>query len=209
MNPQHIDKLIVIKGLPDEWIYRTRADGKKELRPPWEADVEANIPHQVRALSEPLDVVQYFAPVEKGQPGILDSRRILGVKLNFGTEPGREMWGKVERFLDSSTPRDQKVPEPVLVAKDHKSPFETFRARKRVSGGIELEPSEVPVVDLRAKLILPHTTPATSATGTPVEPAKAPEIFKCEECDYVSEKKQAIRMHAVKRHKKEKAGTQA
>lgn len=206
-NPQHIDKLICVKGLPDDWVFRKRLDGRKELAKPWEPDIDANIPVQVRHLCEPIDIVQYFSPIEKGKDGITDERRILGVRLNFMSEPGRDMWARVERYIDESTPRDAKIPEPVLVAKDQKSPFETYLPRKRVTGGVELVPSEVPVVDLRPPA-KPVIVPVTKAEPAPVviTPAEQaiPDMFKCGECSYESEKPQAIRMHRVKRHPKVK-----
>lgn len=215
MNPQHIDKLICIKGLPDDWMFVERADGRKQLKAPWEPDIDANIPAHVRPICEPMKIVQYFSPTEKGKEGITDERTILGVKINFMTEPGRAMWTKVQRYMDASIPRDQQIPEPVLVAKDQRSPFETFTPRKRVTGGLELEPSDVPVVDLNKPvpaarpLLEPQAAPSQQKVSPPSESKPPAAVFKCEHCEYTSEKERGVRMHSMKRHKKEMAGTKA
>ena len=65
-NPKRIDKLIAIKGLPDEWLFTDREEGR-ELRKPWQADIEANIPEHIRALCEPIYVNFRYSPIEKGQ----------------------------------------------------------------------------------------------------------------------------------------------
>lgn len=211
MNPQHIDKLIAIKGLPDDWMFKTRPDGQKELKAPWEADNDSNIPKQIRHVCEPIEVVKYFSPIEKGKEGVTDKMTILGVKLNFMTEPGREMWTKVVRYMDASVPRDQKLPEPVLVAKDQKSPFETYMPLRRVTGGIELQPADVPEVDLNAPLPPERDLPPVVVPVVPPPPVVVAETavdpFKCQHCDYESNKAQAVRMHTTKRHpKKERVG---
>lgn len=214
LNPQHIDKLICIKGLPDDWMFRTRADGRKELKAPWEADIDENIPKHVRHVCVPKTVVKYYSPIEKGREGVTEELTILGVKLNYMTEPGRAMWTKIERYMEGTIPRDIQLPIPVLVAKDQKSPFETFTARKRVTGGLELEPSEIPVVDLdnptgKIQPIIPQETHQATVLTPPSAPtaAKTPvEEFKCDQCKYSATKKQALRMHTTRLHKKEKVG---
>jgi hypothetical protein len=207
MNSMHIDKLIAIKGLPEDWFFRQRADGQKELLPPWKPDIDANIPREIRHICEPTEIVQYFPPIEKGKEGIVDKMTILGVRLDYMTEPGREMWTRVERYMDSSLPRDVKLPEPVLVARDQKSGFETFSPRKRVTGGVELTPAEVPVVDLNKKFSEPSVEVVKVVAAVASPPVSQTPILKCDQCDYTHEKKQAIRMHTLKRHpQKEKAG---
>lgn len=210
MNSQHIDKLIAIKGLPEDWLFRKRPDGQKELLPPWKADIDANIPKEIRHVCEPVEVVQYFPPIEKGRDGILDKMTILGVKLDYMTEPGREMWTRVERYMDASLPRDVKLPEPALVSKDQRSGFELFSPRKRITGGVELTPlTEIPVVDLNKPFSEPSVEIVKAVEVVqPVQPAVSePTGFKCDQCDYTNDKKQAIRMHTLKRHpQKEKVG---
>lgn len=222
-NPQHIDKLICIKGLPEDWFFRDNGRGM-ELAPPWKPDVTENIPTQIRHLCDVRQVVFYYPPIEKGRDGIIESKPVYAMKLDFGTEPGRQMWAKVERYLEKTIPRDVEVARPVLCAKDLKSPFETYLATRRRTGGMELEPMDVPVIDLTlynapkpisplvAALppapptkIVAATVPATAPTAPPAD-----TLLKCEECDYTHTKKQAIRMHTMKRHPKlEKVGAKS
>lgn len=213
-NSQHIDKMICIKGLPDDWMFRIRPDGQRELNPPFVADIPENIPKFIRHLCTPTDVVKYFPPIEKGKDGVLDSLTILGVKLDYMTEAGRAMWTKIQRYMDDCMPRHAKVPEPVLVARDQKSPFETYVANKRMTGGVELEPAEIPVVDLNIEInkssVLPPVSPAQGsppkieAVSLPTQPVVT--VLKCPDCDFTHAKKQGISMHRVKRHPKVKAG---
>lgn len=215
-NSQHIDKMICIKGLPGDWLFKTRPDGKQELNPPFVADIPENIPKMIRHLCTPTEVVKYFPPIERGKDGILDSMTILGVKLDYMTEAGRAMWTRISRYMDDCMPRHAKIPEPVLLAKDQKSPFETYSAYKRISGGVEMTPAEIPVVDLDVEKETPHIyPPVTSVRPSPpiVEAASPPpqpaaSLFKCVEpgCDFSHAKKQGVAMHRVKRHPKVKAG---
>lgn len=215
-NSQHIDKLICIKGLPDDWVFRTRGDGQRELAPPFVPDIPENIPKFIRHLCEPMSVVKYFPPIEKGKDGILDHMSILGVKLDYMTEAGRSMWTRIQRYMDDCLPRHAKVPEPVLVAKDQKSPFETYSAYKRITGGVELTPAEIPVIDLDAEknaqapiLPLPVLPPVAPPTVTPLPPPVV-SLFKCIEpgCNFEHAKKRGVAMHRIKGHPKikQKAG---
>lgn len=218
-NSQHIDKMICIKGLPDFWVFKNRPDGKQELNPPFTADIPENIPKFIRHLCTPVDIVKYFPPIERGKEGVLDSMTILGVRLDYMTEAGRVMWTRIQRYMDDCLPRHAKVPEPVLVARDQKSPFETYSAHKRISGGVELEPAEIPVVDLDIEINKPDSPPAVIVRPTPPIVVEAPtpplpqqqvaSTFKCADCDFTHGKKQGLVMHRIKRHPKikEKVGT--
>lgn len=207
-NSLHIDKLIVIHGLPEDWVFRKRSDGGRELNPPFTPDIDVNIPPQIRHLCTPTEIVVYYPPIERGVPGITDKRTILGVKLDYMTEPGREMWVRIERYIEGILPRDEKLPIPVMCAKDQKSPFETYVARRRVSGGVELEPAEIPVVDLDryAKPVPVLVVPPKPEPVMAPEPQAVAASFKCAHCDYVAPKPQAVRMHTLKRHLKPKVG---
>lgn len=146
-NPAHIDKMICIKGLPEDWIFRTTKEGK-ELVKPWIVDNEDTIPKEIRHLCEPTDIVEIFPPIEKGRYPVKDKKTILGIKLEYNTQPAQELWEKIERYLDRMTPRDQKVPEPVLMAPDQKSSFNPHKARRTQRGSLEMSPCEIPVIDL-------------------------------------------------------------
>lgn len=179
-NPGHIDKIISIKGLPDEWFFRKTKYGGKELVAPWVPDVEANIPDKARHLVVEHEIDVVFPPIEKGKDSIVDKIKISGVKLDYGTNPGREMWEKIERYLDTSTPRDQKVAKPVLCATDHKSDFNTHEARRTQKGSLELHPCSIPDVDLRPSVIGKSIEPVDVKT-IPVAPVMAKE-YKCKKC---------------------------
>lgn len=206
-NSQHIDKMICIKGLPKDWLFRKRGDSV-ELNPPFTADIPENIPKFIRHLCTPTEIVKYFPPIERGKEGVLDKMTILGVKLDYMTEAGRDMWTQIERYVDGILPRHTQVPTPVVISKDQKSPFETYTLRKRVTGGVSMEPSEIPVIDLeREKLEAPPAVVAPLIASIPVvvAPVSKPEEFeyKCKECDYASHKERAVKMHSLK-HKKDK-----
>lgn len=213
-NPKRIDKLIAIKGLPKEWIFRETPQGL-ELRVPWMADIEANIPYDIRHLCEPVYVNFRYPPVERGAKEILDRRQIIGIRIDYNSEPGREMWDQVERYLEESIPRNERIPVPVLCAKDERSPFQTYMPRRTPTGSLELIPADVPLVDLtRYVQVIVEERPAPLPTvdlpkPPPVvaEPQKPQsENFKCQDCDFEHRSMAGIRMHRIKRHPKEKVG---
>ena len=214
LNSQHIDKLIVINGLPDDWVFKARSDGQRELAAPFTPDIDANIPIQVRHCCTPEDIVVYYPPIEKGQQGITDKRRILGVRLDYMTEAGRSMWERIRRYVESMVPRDQQIPDPVVVAKDQRSSFETFALRKRITGGVEMEPSEVPTINLPVFVPTPISPPVSPVRPSPPEeavalPPQPADTFACIACQKVFNKRQALRMHTMKMHSskvKQKAG---
>lgn len=223
LNPKRIDKLIAIKGLPDEWLYRETPEGR-ELKKPWMADVDANIPHDIRHLCEPMYINFRYSPITKGEKEIIDRRQILGLKIDYNTEPGREMWDQVERYLEESIPRNERIPIPVVCAKDERSVFETYRPRRNAGGSLEFVPSPIPEIDLTKyrdriekeamsipspEVIHPKTSvvPPVESVQTQPPSTKESEVtnFKCKTCDYKHPSKQGIRMHTIKRHpKKEK-----
>jgi hypothetical protein len=179
-NPQHIDKLISIKGLPDDWFFKKSKFGGKELIRPWVPDVEANIPDKVRHLVVEHEIDHIFPPIEKGKDSVVDKVKISGVKLDYSTNPGQEMWEKIERYMEVSTPRDQKVYKPVLCATDHKSDFNPHEAKRTQKGSLELHPSSVPDVDLRPSLIVQPIKPV-EIKPVEVKPTQDKE-YKCKKC---------------------------
>lgn len=216
-NPNHIDKLICIKGLPEEWVFRKTKHGK-ELMPPWQPDVDANIPKDIRELCEPTEITVVFPPIEKGRDSVIEQRTILGLKFEFMTEPGRELWEKIERYMEKMTPRDLRVPEPALVAPDQKSGFNPHIARRTVRGSLELFPTEIPVVDLRLPVASAEVSTTTSSGPTTVtmgpqttvavtQPATTTTAFPfvCE-CGKGFSLKGPYAMHRKKHSVKEKVG---
>lgn len=233
-NPNHIDKLISIMGLPEEWLFRTTKNGK-EIALPWEPDVEANIPQSIRHLCEIVEVTKVFPPIEKGRDPVVDRFTIIGLRFNFLTQPGQELWEKIERYLDRMTPRDEKVPKPVLVAPNQQSQFDPHLARRSTRGSLELQKTEIPHVDLRSRppeflapqppvappaFLQPTTTtanaPATvTLTHAATEPPAAPEApakttgFACLQCPRVFTQQQHLKMHQTKHAKEAREAAKA
>lgn len=216
-NPKRIDKLIAIKGLPEEWFFRETELGK-ELKKPWEADIEKNIPHDIRHLCEPMYLVFRYPPIDANKKEVIEKRQVLGFRIDYNSEPGRQMWEDVERYIEESVPRNERIPVPVVCSRDERSAFETFAPRRNSRGSLELTPADVPFLDL-TKYIQVKAQDAPVVISKPSEfinnPSQATESmvsarptqssFKCEECDYTHHSPRGVRMHAVKRHpKKEK-----
>lgn len=217
-NPKRIDKLISIKGLPEEWFFRETPEGK-ELKRPWQPDVDANIPYEIRNLCEPMYLIFRYAPIERGAKELIEKRQVLGFKIDYNTEPGREMWDQVERFIEESTPRNERIPVPVLCAKDEHSVFETYHPRRNARGSLELVPSPVPSIDLVAYLTsvvlppvavqVPPSPPevvAPPAVVAPQSPAAPPQAanFACDVCQQEFVYQKAFKKHQ-KLHVKERA----
>ena len=203
-NPNHIDKVISIKGLPEEWIFRKTVNGKELVRP-WTPDNEDTIPNEIRHLCEPTEITITYSPIGPGIPGVVDKRTILGIKLDFNTEPGRELWEKVERYLDRMTPRDQKVPEPVMMAPNHKSIFDPHIGRRGSRGSLEIGRTTVPDVDLRTTIeeVIPkvEVKPIILPPTIEVKPEEKKPLFKCEcgkEFSYKGPFMSHKRVHKVK-----------
>lgn len=221
LNPHLIDKLIVVNGLPQEWIFKKVPQGD-QLLPPWEPDVDANIPKEIRHLAQPITYCKWFPPVrhyDQKYEGFWDTRTVYGLRLDYSYGPGQEMWNKIEDFIEGTIPRNEKMPVPVMVAPDQKSSFSPVIAKKSErGGGIQLIGADVPVVDLT---IYVATTPQVAPPVTIATPvaaviktqtvAEKPKVevsteVKCDECDYKTEKLRALRMHKMQKHPiKEKA----
>jgi hypothetical protein len=214
-NPKRIDKLICIKGLPDEWLYRDTPEGR-ELKKPWQPDIEANIPHDIRHLCEPMYINFRYSPITQGQKETIDRRQVLGLKIDYNTEPGREMWEQVERYLEESIPRDVRVPVPVLCAKDERAGFETYTPKRNSRNSLELHPSPVPEIDLTKYVQVkaePISPPVELTSPSPAQQEPSPQVvtFVCVECDREFKSQLALNIHKArpKNHAKvkEKAGT--
>ena len=212
-NPKRIDKLIAIKGLPKEWFFFEGPEGT-ELKKPWQADVDANIPADIRHLCEPMYLTFKFPAIDSNRKEFIERRQVLGFKLDYNTEPGREMWDQIERYIEETIPRNERIPVPVVCAKDERSAFETYTPRRTATGSLEFVPSPVPNVDLTRYAVKteaiepPVSIPSAAAAATVAEPAAEATLFKCEECSYTHKSKRGVGMHKMKRHpEKEKVGT--
>jgi hypothetical protein len=209
-NPKRIDKLIAIKGLPKEWFFTEIPEGMT-LKRPWMPDIDANIPHDIRHLCEPMYLVFKYPAIQSGAKEVIEQRQVLGFKIDYNTEPGRQMWDDVERYIEESMPRSERIPVPVLCAKDERSAFDTYMGRRNTRGSLELIPSPVPLVDLTQYVqvkVQDIPSAATVLVPTPIETkteSSQNSEFKCDECDYHHSSQRGIRMHTMKRHpKKEK-----
>lgn len=205
-NPKRIDKLIAVKGLPREWMFRDTPEGV-ELRRPWEADIDKNIPHDIRNVCEPLYIIQRFSPINNQSKEFIEKKQILGVRIDYNSEPGRQMWDDVERYIEESMPRNERIQVPVLCSRDERSAFETYTPRRNTRGSLELVPSPVPLVDLSKygepetpKVLAPISPEPTSRPSPPEIPEAQGTPFKCDSCDYSHRSKAGVRMHAMKRH---------
>ena len=233
-NPRHIDKLIAIKGLPDDWFFGNvdrKIGGErvmgKQLLPPFTVDPENTIPREIRHLCEPREIIKIFPAIEPGKDPFVDRFTILGVRLNYLTEPGEVMWERIERYLDRVVPRDQLVPKPVVMAIDQKSGFNPHEGRRDSKRHLEFRPAEVPFVDLTAllstKATLPEVKTVESAPAKDIEkpvvkqaetvsvtpPAAVRQEYKCPDCNVIFEKDRALRMHRMKKHRQQMAVTSA
>lgn len=203
-NPKRVDKLIAIKGLPNDWIFIETERGP-ELKKPWEADIDKNIPFDIRHLCEPMYVIFRFPPINNQYKEVIEKKQILGIRIDYNSEPGRQLWDDIERYISETLPRDERIPVPVVCAKDERSGFETYTPRRTSRGSLELVPSPIPLVDLTRYKV------KVEKVETPVElesersPVHQRTTIKCPDCDFEHESPRGIRMHAMKRHpKKEK-----
>jgi hypothetical protein len=190
-NTHGIDELIRIDNFPDELMFR-REGTKTFLVYPFERDIDANIPKDIREHCTPTDITENL-PREKNESTgqwqtPVDIIRILGVRLNLDSTPGMEMWQKIQRILDKDTPRDQRVPEPAVVAPDMKSPF-------------ALEAKDIPVVTLRTEI---KVAPVIAVPFNPpkVEEVVDEQLFVCGVCKKEFKAQRGLWMHERKtRHK--------
>lgn len=199
-NPQHIDKMIIINGLPEEWIFRPSRFGGKELVKPWEPDIEENIPKSILPLCEEHEIVISYSPIEKGKESVVDKKITHGLRIDFSREPGQELWSKIERYLDRMTPRDQKVPKPVLYAPNHRSDFNPHEAVRTVRGSLELRSSEIPVVNLiqeNKKSSIEQVIKQVEEEPKKIEPT----IYTCKKCGLKFEGLGKLRGHNLRGHK--------
>jgi hypothetical protein len=195
-NTHGIDELIRIENLPEDMIFRKK-DGKTYLVHPWERDIDANIPKDIREHCSPIEITEDL-PREKNETNGTwqtpsDTIRILGVRLNLDSTPGMEMWRKIERILDRGTSRDERVPKPAVVAPDQKSAF-------------FLEAKDIPVVILKPEVL--HQPETKTVVESPFNPPKievdasSPQMFECGVCHKEFSAQRGLWMHERKtRHK--------
>lgn len=197
-NTHGIDELIRIEGLPDDFMFR-RNGGKLYLKAPWQRDIDANIPKEIREHCSPVDITENL-PREKNESTgrwqePTDTVCVLGVKLDLDSTPGMEAWKQLQRILDRDTPRDQKVPTPAVVAPNMTDPF-------------FLEAKDIPVVILRQEVVSPPIVQETvTISSSPkaelkIEETVVPQMFECGVCHKEFNAQRGLWMHERKtRHK--------
>lgn len=143
-NKLHLDKFIFIEGIPDNMLYETR-NGKKCIKGFLSTDIVENIPKDIRKeFFNEETVHKYIAPFEKNAEPVFQKLPLYSIVIDCSTRQGADLWGSLERMIDDQTPRDRKVTEPVIVAKDLRSGFSiTSEDVPRVT--LQFSESEEPV----------------------------------------------------------------
>jgi len=201
-NPHLIDKLIIIKGLPFDWIFKKVPQGN-QLLPPWNPDIEENIPESLKTQVEPIVYCQWFDSVrhhDRNYEGFWDTRTVHGLKLECQYGPAQEMWKKIEEYVEGTLPRTEKMPVPVLVAPDQKSDFKPHVAKRDGQGHLVLMPASVPVVDLtiygKPDSIVERPKIAPEIPPVPWNPL----AYACEFCEQEFMEKNALKNHKIELH---------
>src|SRR3982750_4961633 len=177
-NQHHIDKLINIEGLPQEWFFYEK-EGRKYIKGPWEIAPTTNLPPDIRTHFQPQPMkICSETPMEfrvGDQPQaprwITQEHDAYALRIDYQNGPGHDMWEQVEEILDRETPRHLKVPKPAKVGDR-----QTWK----------LQASEVPSVRLNGAepVIVP---------GSP--PVARPNELVCDQCQATFEKDRALWMH--------------
>lgn len=204
LNPHMIDKLIVIRGLPHDWVFKTTPQGE-ELLPPWVPDVDANIPAQIRHLCTPIKYCRWYQDVrhyDRTYNGFWDNRTCWGLILDFNYGPAYTLWNKIVEHIEGTIPRTERMPRPVLVAPDHKSEFSPRLSRRDAQGHLELVSSEIPVIDLDIYKVVTAPTVTVASTPEPQIDMKTEIFVKCSKCDQEFKKTGLKRHMAVHRGEK-------
>lgn len=159
-NKLHIDKFIVLENAPDS-LFFTIKDGKKMMKDFVEVDIVENVPRSIRDEFE-IDeqVYRWIPPYEKGATGYDQGFPFIGLVLDCQNRNGSETWQSIERMIEANTPRDRKPPEPVVVAKDHRS-------------GFSIDVEDIPVVDLKPEGGI-EVTKIAPVRKSPGRPKKVP-----------------------------------
>lgn len=199
-NPEHVDKMIWIDGLPEEWIFERREDTDEKgqpderlfLKSPWEADITENIPEGIRYKFQPDPIEVWYETPQEIRPGTMVTdqkiswirwiKKIHGVRLNIQSLQGEQMWKQIEDLLDRETPRNLRIPEPSIVGNKM---YWTLTAETMPR--VKLTGSEVEVPEEQVHVIQP-------------KPEPRPNEFACQFCGDVFEKQRAKWMHERRKH---------
>lgn len=121
-NPEMRDKLINIENFPESYFIEVR-EGNKVIKNPWEVDNPQNLSRDIKdRFYKPMlisDVVTAYRDAHTTEEFYHKSRyyeiQCGVVKLDYATGPGEEVWSRVERLIEKTTPRDMPIPKPAIV----------------------------------------------------------------------------------------------
>jgi len=178
-NPLHIDKLIYIKGLPDKMMFDIKGD-KRFLKEPWKIDPLDNLPRFIRDAFEPEEVYvhtpAFAAPNGEKYAAIDDKVQVHAVQLDYQNGQGEQVWKQIERMIDMSTPRDERLPSPVIIAKNR---------TENISIGAE----EIPRIDFGQTKVEERATKANDVKGS---------TLRCPVCNKTFDREPQMRMHKAR-----------
>lgn len=186
-NPLHIDKLIYVEGLPDKMVFDTR-NGRKLLREPWKMDPVENLPKSIRDAFEPITVTvhtpAFAAPNGEKYPALDDDMEVWALQLDYQNGQGESTWKQIERMIDMSTPRDERLPVPAVVAQNR---IENF----------SLQAEDVPRVSFLKK----EESPVTESRADAVDDKKVEMKgtgLRCPVCNKTFDRDAQMRMHKAR-----------
>lgn len=200
-NSNLFDKVIDIKGLPDSMFFKEES-GKlyideyddeghlkfihqkgTTLKQPWTADIPENFPKDVLqkfSINKKIFYLDVFKAEGRGVERILvPLPPLVGVQLDYQTAPGQDLWDQIERILERETPRDKKVPEPIVVGD---------------RSGWKIGVDDIPSV------VLVSTEPLPVVPKELIIPTIGKTQYHCDQCEKIYDNAQAIRMHKMKKH---------
>lgn len=186
-NALHIDKLICLKGLPEKMMFDVR-NGKRFLKEPWKMDPIENLPKYIRSAFEPETITLYTPPFKSPNgdyyQALEDDHEVVAVQIDYQNGQGEQLWKQIERMIDMSTPRDEKLPVPVVVAVNR-------------TENMSITAEEIPVVDFAAK----------KEEGVEKKPqAPVAGDRRCQTCNKTFDREQQLRMHKARTgHRESKA----
>lgn len=178
------DKVLGIEGLPEDFLRpfeMNRADGFPRHWKEFMGKRKKLTP--IPPEKDPLTgLVRRFDPIVEE-----DSYFFL---VDWNLKQNEEKWQELTDYVRKNVDRDVRLLDKI---EDMAKPL----ARDK-SEGVSLEPEDVPIIKINVAILpLIKTTVAKNEEKN--------DVVKCSECDYEGKSKQAVRMHSMKKHRKELA----
>lgn len=177
------DKVIAFKDLPEsmvEGFEMSRADGFPRYWKEWmgKKTKVTVIPPEKDMLT---GQVRRFDPIKEEEP--------FFYLVDWNLEPVVEKWKEVCAYVKTHVSKETRLMERIEDMAVPLAPNKT--------DGVSIEPEEVPVIE-----IIQDEAEKEGKTETPSK-----DVFRCQEegCESYFDKKNGLRMHTMKRHKKELA----